>query len=297
MASDFTVLSASRDIVLRRVSPTTFRGKVEAGETFTGGEPLTLNASGRFVRATSNSVDIAAISGQGVTGLAGGSGIIAYQLGDGSLWSWVGTRFARDGIGTLVAVADSDIGDLAGLVFTGGNWVVDTGASNKTVKVTGISGSSGVVVVFLRASVSQVVASGSIVFSSGLVTFTEITPGDIITTGAFGGLRERLHQVGVITGNFTPDNSLFNNFRFEPNVASLELSNPSTNPANDESQTLTFLIVSSATVRTVTLGLLYKLAGGGASFTTSGVDNEEQVLSCKWNGTNWRCVLSAATAA
>lgn len=288
-----------QDVTLHGVTPSKIFGQVEGSQTFQGGDPVSLNSAGRWVDVASNPLTLYGVASKRATGLTAGSAMSVWQLGDGSLWIWEAASFARDGIGTLVTPQQSDVGDQAGLIKVASNWIVDTGASSKVAEVIGAK-PGGALIRFLRVTTSQLVAAGAITFSSGLVSFTEITPGDVITTGAFGGMRERIHQIGDLgVGSFTPDTAGFNKFRFRMTGATATpptIVNPTTVPAADESMTLTFHIRSDGTARAVTVGTAFQLVGGTTSFNTSAVADEELILSCSWNGTDWRCVLSGATA-
>lgn len=292
MASDFSPVRLLRFIKL----PPVFSGAIAAGQVFTGGEPLSLDGNGRLVRASSNPTSIVGVSVKGVAGSAIDSHISVHELGDGSMWRWTTARLARSGSGApLVTPVQSDVGDQAGLIFVGDTWVVDTGATNKTVEILSLRGSL-IQFKFLQGTAATL-ALTSLVIGAGGPTLYSNTPGSLTV---LGGLFGKIDQRGTVSSSPVtgPDTANYNATRMTVGAA-ITLNNPTYEPPAGEHTVHTIHLVSDGTARVVTLGTLgnvkYKLAGGALTITTSAVSGEEQILSCSWNGTNWRCVVSEAT--
>ena len=119
---------------------------VTAGQTFQQGEPVVISAAGTAGECTDDPSVIDGIAAHRSTDVNGtdlgvGTQITIYAPGSGQVF--ISRRFARDGAGTAVAPALTDVGDLAGFDLSGGIWSVDSGQDNLLVQITGVQDAAG----------------------------------------------------------------------------------------------------------------------------------------------------------
>lgn len=121
-----------------------------ASQTFEEGEPVVVQAAGTLAECATNPGTVAGISagssqGKTSTGDDGtrptGTMIQVYSPTDEQLF--VTQNFATDGSGTAATPDQTHVGDLAGFTLTGGDWYVDTGASNDHVEIVAVLDGNG----------------------------------------------------------------------------------------------------------------------------------------------------------
>lgn len=166
------------------VLPSPEWGRLAAGETFTVGEPVAVNAGGYVTESATNAavvdfIGIAATTGDTV-GATDAVGLYRTPIGQftpgvspnlpitGSpvaFWraksstKWVTANFSTGGVGVLVTPTAAEIGDAVGLRLNGGVWFLDNNAgTTKIGRITDVidangisvrlSGATGVKIVF-----------------------------------------------------------------------------------------------------------------------------------------------------
>lgn len=151
------------------ILPPTERYRLNASETFTIGEPVSVNADGELTEAADDPaaedvIGIAASSGDtvGTTDTIGiyrkrrgmfapgvspnlpvtGDQIPVWEVSKGH--TFIANVFATDGAGTAATPAAANIGDRAGLTLTAGVWSLDTGCTNITARIVDVLDANGV---------------------------------------------------------------------------------------------------------------------------------------------------------
>ena len=136
-------------------SPLTSAYPVAAATTILVGEPVVLNAGGELVLAGTNPAAVLGVAAESSvrsgshlpggayanTTFAAGRKVTVYKPTDDALFKTL--NFARDGAGTAVTPAQTDLGDQAGFTLVGGVWMLDTGAGNLIAEVEDILDAQG----------------------------------------------------------------------------------------------------------------------------------------------------------
>jgi hypothetical protein len=130
---------------------------ITTGMTFRAGEVVVVAAAGTLSEAGDDPATVTGIAmgdsqGKDANGQDGtvpdGTLISVYKPTAGQLFKVTcGTgdagRFATDGAGTAAAAALTTVGDTAGFTLTGGNWFLDTGASNIHAEIVAVLDENG----------------------------------------------------------------------------------------------------------------------------------------------------------
>ncbi len=119
---------------------------VTASQTFVMGEPVVVVAAGTLSECADDPPAVDGIAAHKSTDVKGNS------LGTTFPITVYGTRpdqifktqnFATDGSGTAATPTLANVGDLAGLDFSGGTWSLDTGQDNLLCKIDGVRDAAG----------------------------------------------------------------------------------------------------------------------------------------------------------
>lgn len=119
---------------------------VTATQTFRQGEPVVVIAAGTLSECADDPAVVSGIAAHrstdaGGTDLGVGTQVSVYRSSPGQVF--ITRRFATDGAGTATAPALTNVGDLAGLDFSGGIWTLDTGQDNLICRIEGVQDIAG----------------------------------------------------------------------------------------------------------------------------------------------------------
>lgn len=140
----------SRQDILHFSSPDGVTGlrayPVTASQSFQQGEPVVVGAAGTLGECADDPASVTGIAAHRSTDVNGtdlgvGSQITVYTAGPNDTFKT--RRFATDGSGTAATPTLTNVGEFAGLDFSGGVWTLDTLKNNLICEITGVRDSAG----------------------------------------------------------------------------------------------------------------------------------------------------------
>ncbi len=140
---------AARDIAWyssKDGSPDPFSYAVTASQSFLEGEAVLVVAAGTLSEAADDPSAITGIAAHRSTDVDGtalpvGRRVTVYRTSPGQVFRT--TNFATDGAGTAATPTVANVGDTAGLDFSGGNWFLDTNKNNVICAIVDVLDSKG----------------------------------------------------------------------------------------------------------------------------------------------------------
>lgn len=143
-----------QDVMPFQGDPQRHAAPIAASESFLAGELLILGTGGTIAEAADDPSSIDGIAAMNATtrnsvgflqpaaARATGEMVTYYAVDTETIWE--AQRFATAGAGVAVTPTQGNaIGELAGFTFTGGNWILDTGANNDITKIINVRDTAG----------------------------------------------------------------------------------------------------------------------------------------------------------